>query len=211
MSAWWPNKHCSGSHLLPIYLLHRSQKFLLKRISHCITYFLSENPLNNFKCAWNKPWISFKSLQESSGSPVPSCFFCHYFPFHGTIFWSPWSCFSPQVGLLFTTVYLPLLLTYLERPSPYFHVVFVSQMVKNPPAMQETRVRSLGWEDPLEKRTTTHSSILAWRMPWTEEQCGLQSMGSQKVGYDWVTFTFSVYLGLKSNINFCGKHEYIFS
>ena len=60
-------------------------------------------------------------------------------------------------------------------------------MVKNPPAMRETWIRSLGWEDPLEKVTTTHSSILAWRIPWTEESGGLQSMGSQRVGHDWVT------------------------
>ena len=53
-------------------------------------------------------------------------------------------------------------------------------MVKNPPAMQETQVRSLGQEDPLEKGMATHSSILSWRIPWTEEPGGLQSMGSQK-------------------------------
>ena len=55
-------------------------------------------------------------------------------------------------------------------------------MVKNLPAMKETRVRSLGEEDPLEKGTGTHSNILAWRIPWTEEPGGLQSMGSQRVG-----------------------------
>ena len=51
-------------------------------------------------------------------------------------------------------------------------------MVKNLPTMQETWVRFLGQEDPLEKEITTHSSIVAWRMPWTEEPAGLQSMGS---------------------------------
>ena len=56
----------------------------------------------------------------------------------------------------------------------------VAQTVKSPPAMRETWVRSLGWEDPLEKGKTTHSSILAWRMPWTEEPGGLQSMGLQE-------------------------------
>ena len=56
-------------------------------------------------------------------------------------------------------------------------------MVKNPPAMQETRVQSLGWDDPLEKGLATLSSILAWRIPWTEEPGGLQSMGSQRVGH----------------------------
>ena len=57
-------------------------------------------------------------------------------------------------------------------------------MVKNTPAMQETRVQSLGWEDPLEKGMATHSSSLAWKIPWTEEPGGLQSMGSQRVGHD---------------------------
>ena len=57
-------------------------------------------------------------------------------------------------------------------------------MVKKLPAMQETGVRSLGWEDPLEKSMVTHSSILAWRIPWTEESGGLQSMGSQRGGHD---------------------------
>ena len=54
------------------------------------------------------------------------------------------------------------------------------QMVKNPPAVQETWVRALGWEEPLEKGMATHSSILAWRISWTEEPGGLQSMGSQR-------------------------------
>ena len=57
-------------------------------------------------------------------------------------------------------------------------------MVKNLPALQETPVRSLGQEDPLEKEMATHSSIVAWRIPWTEEPGGLQSMGSQRVGHD---------------------------
>ena len=58
---------------------------------------------------------------------------------------------------------------------------------KNLPAVQETRVQSLGWEDPLKGEMATHSSILAWRIPWTEELSGLQSKGSQRVTYDWAT------------------------
>ena len=58
----------------------------------------------------------------------------------------------------------------------------VAQLVKNPPAMQETWGRSLGWEDTLEKGTATHSSILAWKIPWPEEPGRLQSMGSQDHG-----------------------------
>ena len=57
-------------------------------------------------------------------------------------------------------------------------------MVKNLPAMQETQVKFLGWEDPLEKEMATHSSTLAWRIPWTKEPGRLQSMGLQRVGHD---------------------------
>ena len=57
-------------------------------------------------------------------------------------------------------------------------------MVKRLLAMRETQVRSLGWEDPLEKEMATHSSILAWKIPWTEELGRLQSMGSQRVEHD---------------------------
>ena len=59
-----------------------------------------------------------------------------------------------------------------------------AQMVKSLPATQETWVQSLGPEDPLKKGMATHSSILAWRISWTEEPCGLQSMGSQRIGHD---------------------------
>ena len=57
-------------------------------------------------------------------------------------------------------------------------------MVKNLPVMRATWVQSLGWEDPLEKEMETHSSVFAWRIPWTEEPDGPQSMGSQRVGHE---------------------------
>ena len=60
----------------------------------------------------------------------------------------------------------------------------VAQLVKNPPAMQETYIQSLGWKDPLEEGMATHSSILAWTVPWTEEPGRLQSMGLQRVRHD---------------------------
>ena len=63
----------------------------------------------------------------------------------------------------------------------------MAQRLKRLPEMQETRVPTLGWEDPLEKEMATHSSILAWRIPWTEEPGGLQSTGLQRVGHDWAT------------------------
>ena len=67
----------------------------------------------------------------------------------------------------------------------YSWASLVAQLVKNPPAMQETWVQSLGWEDPLEKGKAAHSNILAWRILWT-----IQSMGSHRVGHDRETFTF---------------------
>ena len=78
-----------------------------------------------------------------------------------------------------------------NRKSP--HASLVAQTVKNLPAVQETQVQSLGREDPLEKRMATHSSILAWSMPWIEEPGGLQPMGSQRIGHDWATNTFFLY------------------
>ena len=66
----------------------------------------------------------------------------------------------------------------------------VAQTLKRLPAMRETQVQSLGWEDPLEKEMATHSSILAWGIPWTEEAGGLQSTGSQRIRHD---FTFTLY------------------
>ena len=69
-------------------------------------------------------------------------------------------------------------------PLQFARASLVAQLVKNLPAMQETWVQSLGWEDPLEEGMATHSNILDWRIPWTEEPGGLQSIGSQRVGHD---------------------------
>ena len=66
----------------------------------------------------------------------------------------------------------------------HFIASLVAQVIKRLPALQETQVRSLGQEDPLEKGMATHSSILAWRTPWTEESGGLQSLGLQRVGHN---------------------------
>ena len=68
----------------------------------------------------------------------------------------------------------------------------VVQIVKHLPTMQKTRVQSLGQEDPLEKEMATHSSTLAWKIPWMEEPGGLQSVGSQRVRHDWVTSLHSL-------------------
>ena len=83
---------------------------------------------------------------------------------------------------------------YSWRASP------VAQIGKNLPAMKETQVQSLGQEDPLEKGLATHSSILVWRIPWTEEPGGQRSMESQRVGCDWATKHSTAPSGLWSGI-----------
>ena len=85
----------------------------------------------------------------------------------------------------------------------YSGASLVAQTIKNLPTMQETQVWSLSWEDPLEKGMATHSSILIWEIPRTEEHSGLQSMGSQRVEHDWVTNTFSFIVVLQCCVNFC--------
>ena len=93
----------------------------------------------------------------------------------------PWSFVSNRTS---HTLSVTVLETY------YGTVLWVSlraQLVKNSSAMREIWVWSLGWEDPLEEGMATPSSILAWRIPWTEEPGGLQSMGSQRVGHDWAS------------------------
>ena len=73
---------------------------------------------------------------------------------------------------------------------------------KHMPTVQETQVWSLGWEDPLEKEMATHSSILAWKIPWTEEPGRLQSMGLQRVGHDWATLLLRSPIRLKISSGF---------
>ena len=83
-------------------------------------------------------------------------------------------------------------------PTISISASLVTQRLKRLPAMRDTWVRSLGWEDPLEKEMATHSSILAWRIPWTEEPGGLQSTGLQRVGHDWA-------ISLSLSLSFIGE------
>ena len=98
----------------------------------------------------------------------------HFLYFQESVVWCPPGEYSL---ILVTTVSLPGL--------PW------CQTVKNLPVMEETKVQSLGQEDPLEKGMATHSSILAWRIPWTEEPGGVQFMGWQRVRHDRATFFLS--------------------
>ena len=131
---------------------------------------------------------------SSPSLPSPSLFFSFFFSFSLRL-------------LLFEYVYTQLFQYCLLKLYPFFtefplllgqwwvdcicislyQTSLVAQRLKRLPAMWETQVRSLGWEDPLEKEMVTNSSILAWRIPWTEEPGRLQSTGSQRVGHDWAT------------------------
>ena len=110
---------------------------------------------------------------------------------------SPGGLASPQIS---KTIYrwaggnvngLSWTLTSWKR---WFRASLVAQRLKRLPPMWETQVRSLGWEDPLEKEMVTHYSTLAWRIPWTEKPGRVQSMGLQRVGHDWViSLSLSLY------------------
>ena len=85
-----------------------------------------------------------------------------------------------------------------ERSCELDPAWLVAQMVKRLPTMRETWIQSLGWEDLLEKEMATHSSILAWKIPWMEDPVRLQSMGSQRVRHDWATLLSISLLGMES-------------
>ena len=102
-----------------------------------------------------------------------------------------WTRVSCTVGR-HSTIWTRLPCNSNGKESASLVASFASHLVKNPPAMLEIWVRSLGWEDPPEKGQATHSSILAWRSPWTEKPGGLQFMGSHRIGLDWVTKTHRV-------------------
>ena len=93
--------------------------------------------------------------------------------------------------------FLKTLFFFLKEKSPFVYVCGASplaQWVKNPPAVQEIWVWSLGQEDALKEGMATHSSILAWRLPWTEEPGRLQSIGSQRAGHNWSNLACTLYV-----------------
>ena len=136
---------------------------------------------------------------------VPGNLFTFFFHFIFSLlfrlnkhYWSVLKCSNPIFPHLYCWV-CPmssknLLLYFSVVQFTFVFLIQVVLVVKNLPAMQETWVRSLGWEDPLEKGMATHSSVLSWRISWTEEPGGLQSMESQRVRHNWVTNTFTFHL-----------------
>ena len=115
-------------------------------------------------------------MGEGNGTPLQ--YSCLENPMDGGAWWAA----VHGVAKLDMTERLHFHLSLSSSILPWASLV--AQTVKRLPAMQETWVRSLGREDPLEKEIATHSSILAWSIPWTEEPGRLQSMGSQRVGHD---------------------------
>ena len=91
----------------------------------------------------------------------------------------------------------------------YIRTSLVAQMVKRLPTMWEIQIRSLGWEDPLEKEMATHSSTLVWKISWTEERWRLQSMGSQRVGHDWASSLSLSFIHISSLFSFFGFFPHI--
>ena len=90
---------------------------------------------------------------------------------------------------MYICVYIVYICTHMYIWICIYSASFVAQTVKNLPVVHETRIWTLGQQDPLEKERVTHSSILAWRIPWTEETGVLSSVGSQRVGHDWTANT----------------------
>ena len=163
----------------------------LQRVGHdwatnpfTFTFILgTEHSASNLKAAWAAVcrWAtSYSSLHHSS-----SIHFLELFWRVHELTFSKW----PQLRVLLSKYYVSIWAS------------LVVQRVKHLPVVQETEVRSLGQEDPLEKEMATHSSILAWRIPWTEEPGGLQSTWLQRVRHDWVTTHTHKYLSNKNPFN----------
>ena len=128
------------------------------------------NPMDCNLCPWDSPG---KKTGVGSHSLLQGIF-----PTQGSTIWSTRKAtVSVVIYIFWISGRVPVLFLVIAYSS---EASLIAQSVKNLPAMQETWVQSLGWEDPLEKEMSTHSSILAWEISWTEEPCGLQSMGLQK-------------------------------
>ena len=123
---------------------------------------------------------------------------------------SAWHCYDHHdyyhdywlLSIILDTVMIVMIIIIFIIQSPVIiWATLVAQTVKSLSAMQDTQVWSLGREDPLKKGMTAHSNILVWRIPWTEEPGGLQSMGSQRDGHDWHLHFHDSLVGLNRCVN----------
>ena len=162
---------------------------------------------------WGRDPISFNSIRISKGQETVywkahpyltdlQCHVCNIFGFcmctgqflisllcPTGVFICTCANYCSSANMVGQILCLILIYYYLH----HYWTSLIAQVVKNPTAMQETLVWFSGWEDSLEKGMAIHSRILAWKSPWTEKLDGLQSMGSQWVGHDWMTNTFTFF------------------
>ena len=174
---------CKNTHLSTYPQSPQGQSLLsIKCVSLYIEgpeYCLAHSRLSVNICCWILlfPILFSHLFRESKNAVVLVCGICHCWPSALLSIFLHWVFYFPVFDGHAANWPTPVLI----RAS------LVAQMVKNLPVMQETWVQSLGWEDLLKEGMATHSSVFAWRIPWTEEPGGLQSMGSQRLGHDWVT------------------------
>ena len=173
--------------VLPPHLLFVFYSPLWSHLSHICKLFLSPQPYI-LGCSRVSFFAHFLPHAPSQA------FVCQL---HSTSYLQVFVLITGQEDYLFTQ-YLKsdISLTQFITLPKSIPLSLVAQLVKNLPAMWETQVRSLGWEEPLEKETATHSSILAWRIPWT-----VQSIGSQRVGHNGATFTSLPFTNLVSGFH----------
>ena len=161
---------------------------------------VSSNKPNTKKCIKFRPLGAFDvSLKLHSAKPALTVFY-----FQGQLWEDSRATSLPYtIQSLLNTVgeawgphsasFRQLVKLFLQPADAFYFIILrallVARTVKSPSAMQDIWVQFLGQEDPLEEGMATYSSILAWRIPWTEEPDGLQSLGSQRVGHDWATDT----------------------
>ena len=152
---------------------------------------------------WQKVW----NITNQGSSPKPWCLgvSLEFHPIAMTDFppgdlrlypfrdWASWPKDPPPDHILIICLNLWSSLWLNHRSSLNLWVFLVAQTVKRLPTTWETQVQSLGWENPLENKMATHSSTRAWKIPWMEEPYRLQSMGLQRVWYDWATSLFFLF------------------
>ena len=153
-----------------------------------VSSFKKQDVINFVKCCWmgKQNWIAFWIYQDCWNAQI------------ATNYLFILTCKIAKRSHIQVCIRIKTLSLCLTSGILYFvnHLgaSLVAQMAKHVSAVRNTRVRSLGWEDPLEKEMAAHSSSLAWRIPWTEEPGGLQSMGSLGVGHDWATSLSGIFM-----------------
>ena len=156
----------------------------------------------SLKTRWQQSWFLLRTVRENLVHALPlissklflAIFDISWLVDHVLIFM--WHCPCVHICVQISPSYNDISHIGLGVHPTTVWASLVAQIVKNLPAMQETQVWSLSWEDLLEKEMATHYSIVAWRITWTEKPGNVQSIGLQRVGYDWVTNTTTVWLHL---------------